>query len=367
MVIICFAYKTANAQIQALSGSTLTSNMYTTATISGFGNNSVVLFKKTGINNDYVLASYAVSSTGAVTLNDTESFTSQNTPAIVKLTATRMALVKSLAAATVSYIYDLDGNGDFITKGSAVHNGLVSLPAYSVIRLTNTSYAVAFKINDKLRLESVFVNSTGTALTIKDIDEFTLGNILNITLAQMSNTRIVAAFRLDNNSMRVTCYDVNEANGAISRNSTYQLAGSMQRITMSGFSSNKLACFTNDMNNNLDVTTLEISTIGTFTLKNQYQDLKMPGSANNYQLANMDCQYDSSTNKIHLFATRITDKLNIIPFNSTSTGAVTQNATGHYLSSASYISTSVSAASSLMVAASRQLDGKARIQAFKWN
>ncbi len=340
--------------------------MYTTATISGFGTNSVVLFKKTGNNKDYVLASYGVSSTGAITLKDTESFTSEYNPAIVKLTATRLVLVRSVAGGTASYLYDLDGNGDFVARDGVTHN-VAPLFAYSIIRLTNSSYAVAFRINDKLRLESVFVNSTGTDLILKDIDDFTVGNILNITLARMSDTRIVAAFRLDNNSMRVTCYDVNVANGAISRNSTYLLAGSMQRITMSGFSSNKLACFTNDMNNNLDVTTLEISTIGIFTLKNQYQDLKMPGSANNYQLANMDCQYDSGTNKIHLFATRITDKLNIIPFNFTSTGAVTQHATGHYLSTSSYVSTSVSAASSLMVAASRQLDGKARIQAFKWN
>jgi len=367
LIVFCFTATNSSAQIQALPGSYLTSNQYTSVEIEGYGNNSVVVSKKSGENNSYRLASYGVTSTGAVTLKDTKDFTSWNTPAITKLSENRMVLVTNGNEHATAIIYDINASGALTSKGSVSFGILSSWNVESIVRLTNSTFAVAYSVGGKIRLYAVAVNASGSTLTIKDEDQFAVANLQSIKLARMSDTRIVAAGLLSISAMKLVCYDINATTGNIARKGDKYWGWTTKRVTMTAFSENKLACFTNDNSDQLDVVTYEISATGIFTQKFAYLDMKIPGTSSFFTFKSIDSQYDSGVSKIHLCGVRTTNKLHIVPFTFASNGSLTIAPTSqHYLSTATYTETSASAAAGKVVASSLQSDGKYRVQAFKW-
>jgi hypothetical protein len=366
-VVFCFASNYVVAQINALPGSYLTTNQYTSVEIAGYGNNVVVVSKKSGENNSYRLASYGVTSTGAVTLKDTKDFISWNMPAITKLSETRLAMVTNGNENTTAKIYDINASGVLTLKGSVDIVPMVSWNVESIIRLTNSSFAVAYTVDGKIRLYTLAVNASGSSVTVKDEDQFAVASLQSVKLTRMSDTRIVAAGLLSYSAMKLVCYDINATTGTIVRKGDYPWTWTTKRVSMTAFSENKLACFTNDNSDRLDVVTFEISATGNFTQKFSYLDMVIPGTSTFYTFKSIDSQYDSGVSKIHLCGVRTTDKLNIVPFTFATNGSLTITPSSqHYLSTATFTETSASAAAGNVVASSIQADGKYRIQAFKW-
>jgi|GEM_PF-3399726 len=364
--VLCFVSNSIAAQINALPGSYLTSNQYTSVGIAGYGNNSVVVSKKSGESNSYRLASYGVTSTGAVTLKDTEDFFSTATPVLTKLSPNRMVVLTGNSENSTARIYDIDGNGNLAPKATKVI-AFAAWSAESIVRLTNTSFAVAYTVDGKIRLYTLAVNASGSSLIIKDEDQFVVANLQSLKLARMSDTRIVAAAVLSISAMKLVCYDINATTGNIVRKGDYPWTWTTKRVTMTAFGDNKLACFTNDNSDRLDVVTYEISAAGIFTQKFAYQDMVIPGTSTFFTFKSIDSQYDSGVGKIHLSGIRTTNKLNIVPFSFASNGSLTVTPTSqHYYSTANYTETSASAAAGNVVASSLQTDGKYRVQAFKW-
>ncbi len=366
LITFCFASNFVAAQINALPGSYTTSNQYTTVEIAGYGNNSVVVSKKSGESNSYRLASYGVTSTGSVTLNDTEDFFSSAAPVLTKLGPNRMVVVTGGSENSTARIYDIDGNGDLTPKASKVI-AFAAWNAESIIRLTSSSFAVAYSVDGKISLYTLAVNTSGSSVTIKDEDHFAVAYLQGVKLARMSDTRIVAAGLLSYSAMKLVCYDINATTGNIIRKGDYPWTWTTKRVTMTAFSENKLACFTNDNSDQLDVVTFEISATGSFTQKFAYLDMVIPGTSTYFKFKSIDSQYDSGVGKIHLCGVRTTNKLNIVPFTFASNGSLTITPTGqHYLSTINYTETSASAAAGNVIASSLQSDGKYRVQAFKW-
>ncbi len=366
LVVFSFANSNSFAQITAL-GSALTPNLYTASEIAGFGNNTIVLLKKPDVTNGYRLASYGVSPSGGVELKDTEDFTSWAMPVITKLSATRMVMVTNGNEHTRARIYDINANGDLTPKGLTDVAPMVSWSAKSIIRLNNSAFMVDYSVDGKVRLYTLFVNASGSTVTVKDEDQYTVTGLQGIELARMSDTRIIAAaLSSTTNSMKVICYDINASTGNIVRKGDYYWSWTTKRVTMTAFGENKLACFTSDLSDRLDVVTFEISAAGSFTQKYTYHDMLIPGTSSYFYFKSIDSQNDSGVNKIHLCAVRTTNKLNIIPFTFSSNGSLTIEPSGHYLSPTNYTATSASTAGGFVVASSLLSNGNARIQAFKW-
>jgi hypothetical protein len=365
IVFYCFVGNNIVAQINALPGSYENPNQYVSVEIAGHGGNVVVLSQKATVNNGYRLASYGVSSTGAITLMDTHDIYSESnfaTPTITKLSANRVVVTRFSNEFQYASIYDIDANGDIIYKGGNVLNQR----AQSIIRLTNSSFAVAAKVDGKIAIGTYSVNTSGTFVNKMDEDVFTVANLQSVKLARRSDTRIVAAAVLSTSAMKLVCYDINSTTGNISRKGDYYWSSTTKRVAMSAFGDNKLACFINDIGNRLDVVTFEISTTGNFTLKYMYLDMKIPGTNTFYTFLNIDSQYDS-VGKIHLCGVRTSHKLNIVPFTFSNNGSLSITPENqHFLSTNNHNLTSISAASGNPVAASLQADGKYRVQAFKW-
>lgn len=353
-----------------MPGFNITGNEYNAAAIAGYGGNAFVIFTKPVAGNNTVrLASYTVAAAGNVALKDYEDFGNCGSPKITMLSATRAILaMRNQNNNHEVRVYDLDASGNITKKNwwASTGGGAVNPQSQDVLRLDGSRFVSAVVDGGTFRILSFTVNTAGT-ITFKDDDTHNMPGTV-VGLARMSSNRVIVSIRTADNIMKVICYDVNESTGILTKRGEYQWNAPKTRISMVAFGGNKLACFLSNSINYLDITSLEVSTVGTFSVKQSISHVKIPGTTTNYELKSIDAQYDSGVNKIHLCSVRTSDKLNIIPFSFTSAGILTIEPTisKHHLSTTTFTHTSTSAASGLVINSSRQADSKYRIQGFKW-
>ena len=234
-VILCFANISLQAQIQAMPGSHLTSNQFTSAQIVGYGGNAVAIYNKPNGFTNVQLASYSVNSSGEIQQLDTEDFGDCGSQRLVMLDGKRVIVaMRNKNQNHEVRVYDLDNAGKISKKDwwASTGGGAVNPLSQNVERLTSSSFVSVVVDGGTFRILSFTVNSSGN-ITFKDDDTHNIaGNAVYIK--RMSSSRVIVGIKNTNNVMKLICYDINASTGVLSKKGEVQISN-VRQATMSAF------------------------------------------------------------------------------------------------------------------------------------
>jgi hypothetical protein len=365
-VVLCFATTVANAQVNAMAGFYTTNGAYTYSSTDGMGSRAVVALVKPTTNQIRV-STYDVAANGTVTLKDYYDYASATIVKVAMLTPTRVIVARANPNGShVATAFDIDANGNLTKKGE--WSGFIpNFANFAITRLSNESFATAFRTDTGMRMVSFSVPSNGNVVkkTHLDID----GGEGEVDLARLTDTRLVAAVKISQSYVKFTCFDVAPLTLAITQKGHLGWNNEVSKLSLATFSDQRFAIFAIDANSRLDAMSLNVNAAGSVTLADAKLDVKKPGTSDYLLLKDLDAQtISTSPGKILLSSIRTNDNLTVIPFSLTN-GVIAAQSGGYYPNAPNV--TQVSAGfitGNMMVGSFRQVeDGKYHIRSYKWN
>jgi hypothetical protein len=364
LVVFCSATTFTFAQVGATAGYYTTGNPYTYSATAGSGSTAVVaLIKPT--SNQIRISSYFVAAAGAVTWKANYDFSSANIVKVAMLTDNRVVVARAGTKLRLT-TFDINSSTGVLTKKNDYESMTLNSDNLAIVKLSNNSFATLVRHSDGNQVRTFTVDANGV-ITMKSYLTFN-GSSEEVDLVRLSDTRFVAAIKLNINQVKFICFDVAPNTYAITERSYTLWNNSVKKLSLSNMSSSRFALFTIDATDRLDAISYFVNAAGALSFVHSLSDIKKTGTNEALLLKEMDAQTTSTApGKILIGGARTNENLCVISVSFTNGLLTVQN--GYYPNAPNVTQASAGLINgNMMIGAFRQVeDGKYHIRSYNWN